>query len=206
MSAREPSRPSPNDDEPALVTAAARGDTLAFRRLYERHVARVMRRLSHLMGPHGSIDDLVQDTFLRAMKSLSRFRGERPFLHWLLRIATSVARDEQRRARRSLWTLLTRPQTLDDALGSDARAEGYADLVTVHRALDQLSPRLREVVILFELEGESLAEIAVELRLPLHTVASRLRRGRERLRAVLRRSGYAEGVTQTSLMPVRERS
>jgi RNA polymerase sigma-70 factor (ECF subfamily) len=172
-------------DEEALIEAARRGDATAFSRLYDRHVESVTRRLSHLSGPSGNVDDLVQETFLRAMKALPRFRGDSPFRHWLLRIAASVALDDHRRTRRSLWRLFVKPEQLDEAVAPARGAEAYADLAAVHRALARLSPRLREVIVLFELEGCPLAEIAAELRVPLHTVGSRLRRGREKLRQLL---------------------
>jgi RNA polymerase sigma-70 factor (ECF subfamily) len=198
---------SDDADEPSLIRAAARGDAVAFARLYDRYVKIVTRRLSHLLGPSGRVDDLLQETFLRVTRALPRFRAERPFRHWLLRVATSVVRDEQRRARRSLWRLFAQPEQIDEALASDGcGAERYPDLVAVHRALAQLSPRLREVIILFELEGATLAEIADELDIPLHTVASRLRRGRERLRTLLQHSGYADLMTAVPMIPLRGRT
>jgi RNA polymerase sigma-70 factor (ECF subfamily) len=194
-------------DELSLVRAAANGDATAFARLYDAYYERVTRRLSHLLGPTSNVDDVLQETFLRAMRALRQFRGERPFRHWLLRIAMSAARDEQRRSRRAIWRLFSEPDQIEQARSSDVRdAERYADLVAVHRALRQLSPRLREVVILFELEGESLADIAAQLSLSTNTVASRLRRGRERLRAALERSGYADFARAAPMMPVRRRT
>ena len=194
-------------DELSLIRAAANGEAAAFACLYDRYVKIVAKRLSHLLGPTSNVDDAVQETFIRAMNAMRQFRGERPFRHWLLRIASSTARDQQRRERRSLWRLFTEPEQIDRVLSPDVReAERYADLVEVHRALRQLSPRLREVVIFFELEGESLADIAAELNVSLNTVASRLRRGRERLRAVLRRAGYADDVNRAPIIPVRGRT
>jgi RNA polymerase sigma-70 factor, ECF subfamily len=183
---------SEDPGEAALVAAVRRGEIAAFSRLYDLHIEAVVRRLSHLLGPSGNLDDLVQETFLRAMKALPRFRGDSPLRHWLMRIAASVAFDDRRRARRSLWRLFVKPEQLDEAVSPARGAESYADLAAVHRALGRLSPRLREVIVLYELEGQPLAEIAAELRVPLHTVASRLRRGRAKLRELLARSGYSD--------------
>jgi RNA polymerase sigma-70 factor, ECF subfamily len=195
------------DDEPELIRAAVGGDRVAFSRLCDRHAAAVARRLSHLSGPSGAVDDLLQETLLRAMRAVTGFRGECAFRTWLLGIATSVARDEQRRARRSIWRLFLEPEELDEAPACAGRgAEAYADLAAVHRALDRLSPRLREVVILFELEGASLAEIAAELGVSIHTVGSRLRRGRERLRELLERSGYGDLAAPAPLLCLKERT
>jgi RNA polymerase sigma-70 factor (ECF subfamily) len=179
-------------EEAALIRAAMSGEAGAFSRLYDRYVELVVRRLSHFSGPSGNLDDLVQETFLRAMKALPRFRGDSPFRHWLLRIAVSVALDEQRRTRRSLWRLFVKPEQMDEVVSPSRTAEAYADLAAVHRALARLSPRLREVIVLFELEGLPLHEIAAELRVSIHTVGSRLRRGREKLRQLLAQSGYSD--------------
>jgi RNA polymerase sigma-70 factor (ECF subfamily) len=180
----------PRDDEPELVRAAAAGEPGAFARLYERHARRVARRLSHLVGPAGGVDDLLQETFLRALRALPRFRGESPFCYWLLRIAASVARDEQRRRRRSPWRLFAQAEELDAAPAREVGNEGRPDLAAVQCALARLSPRLRHVVVLFELEGLTLVEIADELAIPLHTAGSRLRRGRAKLRRLLERAGH----------------
>ncbi len=196
----------PNDDEPALIRAAAAGDVDAFARLYDRYIDVVVRRISHLMGPSGNVDDVAQETFLRAMKALPGFRGDSPFRHWILRIATSATFDEQRRTSRSIWRLFAEPEEIDQR-ASDARSvEAYADLAAVHRALRRLSPRLREVVVQFELEGQSLAEIAAELGVSIHTAGSRLRRGREKLRQLLEQSGYSDLARPASLLCLGERT
>jgi RNA polymerase sigma-70 factor (ECF subfamily) len=177
------------DDEAALIGAAAAGDRAAFAILYERHHLRVVARLSHLVGPSAAVDDLVQETFACAWRALRTFRGEAPFLSWLLGIATRAARSEHRRRRRSIWRLFLGPGE-EDALCPSvaARAETYPDLVAVHAALDRLSPPLREAVILFELEGRTLIEIAQELGVSVNTIGARVRRGREALRRRLEKA------------------
>ncbi len=180
------------DEEAALIRAAAAGNRAAFDELYARHHRLVVARLTHLLGPSVGVDDLVQETFLRAYRALHRFRGECPFRYWLLRIATHTARAERRSARRSIWRLFLGSDEEDAArVQVPAAAEAYPELVAVHAALDRLSPVLREAVILFELEGRTLAEIGAELGLPLHTVAARVRRGRSALREELTRMGCA---------------
>lgn len=183
-----------------LVARAQAGDRVAFEELYHRFYPAVVKRLTHLMGPSVSVNDLVQETFVQAYRHLSRFRGEGHFCHWVLRIASNVARSNYRRTRRSIFRLWERPE-LEDAVPSPIESvdEAYPTLRAVHQALEQLSPPLREAVVLFELEGMSLAEIASELGVPLHTVASRLRRGRERLRKVLEGMGFAPLVQTVAL-------
>ena len=161
---------SPADAE--LVSRARAGDTAAFDALYRRTHGAVVRRISHLAGP-GVIQDLVQDAFVAAFQGIHRFRGDAPFEHWMLRIATNVARTHYRKHRRSRLRLWERADAVAEVV-SPLRGvdESYPHLQLVHRALDRLSPRLRETVVLYELEGLSLAEIADVLEIPLNTVAA----------------------------------
>ncbi len=188
-----------------LVEAARSGDDLAFEELYRRYHLAVARRVSHLTAPHDhdTAADLVQETFVHALRGLASYRREAPFLHWILRIATNVARSHHRRTRRRqalLW-FWRRPEAEREVAAPGRRVDdAYAELQAVHRALAQLSPRLREAVILFELEGVSLADMACQLAVPLHTAASRLRRGRQRLKRCLEQAGYGAGD-----LPVRQR-
>jgi RNA polymerase sigma-70 factor (ECF subfamily) len=177
-------------DEARLIAAAQTGDHAAFAKLYASHRAAIVTRLSYLRGPGGSIEDLVQETFLRAYRALPRFRAGCPFRYWLLRIATHVARSEHRSLRRSLWRLFAGDEE-QSALSPSAPAqpELYPELRALYAALERLSPRLREAVVLFDLEGRSLAEIAAELDSPLHTIAARVRRGRAALRKTLEKDG-----------------
>jgi RNA polymerase sigma-70 factor (ECF subfamily) len=179
-------------DTDALVRRARTGDRAAFEELYHRYYPAVAKRLTHMMGPSSpQVNDLVQDTFAQAYQNLGRFRGEGHFCHWLLRIASNQARSSFRRSKRSILRLWDRPER-QEAVASPLKSvdETYPTLHAVHRALESLSSTLREAVVLFELEGLSLAEMAAELDVPLHTAASRVRRGRERLRKALERMGY----------------
>jgi RNA polymerase sigma-70 factor (ECF subfamily) len=170
----------------ALVSAVLMGDGAAFAALHARHRRAVTVRLAYLLGPRPGVEDLVQETFLRAYRALSSFRGECPFRWWILRIATFAARSEQRSLRRSIWRLFRgEEEEQQRPLSVPAPAEQYPELMWVHAALQRLSPPLREAVILFELEGLTLIEIAGQLDVPLHTVAARVRRGREALREKL---------------------
>jgi RNA polymerase sigma-70 factor (ECF subfamily) len=185
-----------------LVRRAQRGDRVAFEELYHRFYPAVAKRLTHLLSPASpQVNDLAQDTFAQAFQNLHRFRGDGHFCHWLLRIASNAARSSYRRERRSIFRLWDRPER-QEAVASPLQSvdETYPTLQAVHQALSKLSPNLREAVVLFELEGLSLAEMSADLGIPLHTAASRVRRGRERLRKALERMGYAPlSQTRTSV-------
>lgn len=174
-----------------LVQLSRDGDREAFEELYRRYYPQVVRRLTHLVGPGGAVHDLVQETFLQAYQNLKRFRADSPFAHWILRIATNAARTHFRKSKRSIWRLWDRPEA-ETSIQSPIKSvdDAYPTLQAVHQALERLSPALREAVVLFELEGLTLAEMAAELGIPLHTAASRVRRGREQLRKSLLHMGF----------------
>jgi len=177
-----------------LVSRARAGERLAFEELYRRYCPSVVRRLSHLLGPAGPVADLTQEAFEQALRGLPRLRADGCFGPWLLRIAQNAARAHHRRKRRSLWRLWERPEQEQEVPATIGDAEaGFPSLRLVHAALDRLSPPLREAVVLYELEGLSLAEMAAALDIPLHTAASRLRRGREKLRRALQVLGCEGG-------------
>jgi RNA polymerase sigma-70 factor (ECF subfamily) len=178
-----------------LLEAARAGERGAFDELYRRHAPAVARRIAHLLGPRhsSSVHDLVQETFVQAYRSLGQLRGGEAgsFAGWVLRIATNLARGHYRQGQRRPWRLWRRPEE-EQSVPSCAEAvdQSYPTVQAVHRGLEELSPKLREALILFELEGLSLVEMAAALEIPLHTAASRVRRGREDLRRALVRLGW----------------
>ena len=186
----DPQLGSATSEEPSALDAACRGLVDECRRgnpegftrlvaLTEPGVRRMIGRLV-LAGP--DVDDLVQETYLRAWKSLAGFRGESRFSTWLCRIAVNVARSW----RRSRPVASPLP---DDAgstmlgrqdLGDDALAAAYEG------ALARLAPDFRTVFVLHEAEGLSYQEVAEVLNCPIGTVMSRLHRARQKLLDELR--------------------
>lgn len=186
----------PNSDTTTtedLVALARQGEQEPFEALYLRYSPAVARRLTYLTGVAGPVSDLVQETFVQAFKNLGRLRDDASFGHWVLRIATNVARSHHRRRTRRIWRLWDRADDAERIASPLASVDAaYPDLQAVHRALDRLSVSLREAVILFEMEGLSLAEIASLQDVSLNTVASRLRRGRKRLKGILEGMGFSQ--------------
>lgn len=180
-----------------LVGRARAGDRAAFEELYHRFCPAVTRRLTHLCGPRAAVADLVQETFVAAYRKLDSFRGDAPVHHWLLRIATNLARTHHRRLRARRWRLWDRPEQQERVVSPLASVdETYPHLAAVHRALQDLSPVLREAVVLYELEQLSLQEMAVQLEISINTAASRVRRGRDKLRKALQRLGFAPAASE----------
>ncbi|WP_213457285.1 sigma-70 family RNA polymerase sigma factor [Rhizomonospora bruguierae] len=176
------------DDDPVTrwALAAGRGDPAATTR-FVRHTEDVVRRfLAHLNG-QADVDDLVQETYLRAWRNLPGFTGRSSALTWLLVIARRVAIDHVRAAR-------VRPRTTsleqipgvtdwrDDACATSARSD---DTVLVRRLLAELDPARREAFVLTQLLGMSYAEAAHISQCPIGTIRSRVARARDDLIAAL---------------------
>lgn len=153
---------------------------------------RVARSITR--DPHDA-EDLVQDTLLRAYRSIDRFDGRHPRA-WLLTILRNAEINRHRRRRPSLLTAAQ--QTLPDP---EADGGATAESMVVDRtfeavvddAVDGLSPDFREVVELVDIGGLSYAEAAEVAGVPEGTVMSRLHRARRRIRAELETHGYDTG-------------
>jgi len=173
-------------DESFLIARARRGDPSAFEeivRLYQRRVYGVALRIVHA---HDVADDVTQEAFLRAWRSLDRFELGRPFGPWVCRIAANLAVNHVRSPR-------AREEGLPDGhaetrtnapgpLGALLDAEGASVL---ERAMGQLPQEQRAVLVLRVVEELSYAEIAETLGISPGTVMSRLFRARERLAQAL---------------------
>ncbi|MBW3619511.1 MAG: sigma-70 family RNA polymerase sigma factor [Actinobacteria bacterium] len=148
--------------------------------------------------PHDA-EDVVQETLLRAYRSIHRFDGRYPRA-WLLTILRNA---NINRARKRTPDLLRDEQRTLGALpapGSDGRADGAAEAAlsripddTIVDALERLSDDHRAVVALVDIDGLSYRETAELLDIPVGTVMSRLHRARKKLRARLERAGYLDG-------------
>ena len=169
------------DELTSLARAAGRGDRAALARVVRETQGDVWRLCAHLVDP-AAADDLVQDTYLRAIPALRRFRGDAPVRSWLLAIArracaaeiSSRSRDRQLAAR---IAAAPRGAVAQSAPGPGAQAE--AGLL-----LAALEPDRRAAFVLTQLLGCSYAEAAAICGCPVGTIRSRVARAREDLDAM----------------------
>ena len=166
--------------EPALVRAAQRGSAEAFAELFRRHGPRAHRAAWLVVHDATAAEDVAQEAFLAAVRSLDRFDRRRPFGPWLHRIVVNRAIDyaRARELRREVADAGVEPAVLDrpDAPGDDVLA-----------ALAALPPDQRAVIVMRHLLGFTPGEIASALGLPRGTVNSRLRRGLDGLQEAVER-------------------
>lgn len=163
-----------------LARAAGAGDRQALEQFVASTQRDVWRFVAYLDTPHAA-DDLTQETYLRVLTSLRRFRGRSSVRTWLLSIARRVVADHIRSKRR-------RPRTtvrVDDIDPADehryAKAAGFEDVVEVNLMLQGLDKNRREALLLTQVLGLSYEETAEVCGCALGTVRSRVARAREQL-------------------------
>lgn len=170
---------SGDDELERLALAAVEGDNVALGELVRRTQPSVWRVCSAL-GTRGEEADLVQETYLRAMRSLPSFRGDAPVQVWLLSIARHVCADDVRRRQRR--------RRLTDRLIANAREAHASGPEVVEDLLDAVEPARREAFVLTQYVGLSYDEAAAVLDCPVGTIRSRVSRAREDLIILLARS------------------
>ena len=190
----------PSDGE--LVQRARGGDRNAFRELVERYQRRIATLALGMLRNREDSLDVVQETFTKAYQSLDRFKGDASFYTWIYRIAVNLCIDHQRReSKLPLATLEPRSadragDRVEDPMAAipDATEQGdpfqrTRDAEIAHglaRAIAELTPEHRAVILLREVDGLSYEEISHVLECPKGTVMSRLHYARRQLQERLR--------------------
>jgi RNA polymerase sigma-70 factor, ECF subfamily len=173
------------DPDRALVEAAAGGDREAFDELVRRHQAAMITLARVLTSGRGDAEDLAQEVFVRAWRSLRTFRGDSAFRTWLHRVAINVVRTSQVKQGR-LRRLFGGAEPLPDPpSGEEPLDTAIARRQAIDRALAALPDDLRVAVTLRDLQGLDYKEIAAALDVPVGTVESRIFRARQKLRPLL---------------------
>ena len=175
---------SPADTDEVLVARAQSGDTSAFDQLVIRYSPRLYGMIYHMTSNKEDANDLTQDVFAKAYRSLRRFRGRSSFYTWIYAIGTNMTLNFlKKRNRRAAWSL----DNLDSGIQNDeamvdlahaANPRHQSDLNELQKklneALQSLSNRHRAVVTMFDIQGIPHAEISKILKVSEGTVRSRL--------------------------------
>ncbi|NUS38565.1 MAG: RNA polymerase sigma factor RpoE [Lysobacter sp.] len=178
-----------------LVRRVQRGDSTAFDLLVRKYQHRIAGLIGRYIADWSEVQDVAQETFLRAYRAIGNFRGDAQFYTWLHRIAVNTAKNH-------LVAHNRRPPTEDVDAEEAAQYESGVRLrdtdtperelmrqqmeQTVVRAVEALPPELRDAVTMREVEGLSYEEIAQKMNCPIGTVRSRIFRAREAIDAQLR--------------------
>ena len=160
----------------ALVVAARAGEKWAQEALFRRHARMVNGLAYRLMGRDEDVDDLVQDSFLSALRGLDRLANPQAFASWLGSIVVRTAHKLLRRRRLMTRVGLRRNAPLDvEQLLAPGLAPGAAaELKQVYGCLDRLEPEARIALVLHRVDGLSIPDVAEQMALSVSTVKRRL--------------------------------
>lgn len=178
------------EPEPEIVDRARAGDLLAFASLVRDYQADVWRFAYHLTRNRTLADDVTQDAFLRAFRSIATYRGQAKFSSWLLRITRNCAIDAYRRTRHETVVAFDNdpgPTIQSGTAASDER-------LRIEAAIKRLPMELREPFVAIEVMGFSYQEASAVLGVKIGTVKSRMFRARAFLMHELTEGGRAREV------------
>lgn len=192
------SNPSPGTshaDEKALIRRAQDGDAAAMRALIDAHKDRLFSFVRRMVRDHHEAEDICQDAFLKAFRSLHTFSTKFRFSTWLFTIGyrVSLNRIRKKKSAGAEVDAATLSLVADDAGADRIESEEAAKVrERVWRAVDELSPPQRACIVLFYRQEMSCQDISRIVELPLATVKSHLHRGRLKLREMLEGMSEAE--------------
>jgi len=166
-----------------LVRRARDGDPAAFEALVDRHYGDCLRYAFRMLGDRADAEEAVQDAFVRAYRSLWRYRERDQFRAWLLRILINRCRSRAAALRRRLRNLDAFAASRDPAPAAPVPNGGFGR--AVQRALAALPPDQREAFLLRHLEDLSYDEIARITGAGLSALRMRVKRAREKLAELL---------------------
>jgi RNA polymerase sigma-70 factor (ECF subfamily) len=184
----------PPSESPQLLQRCQVGEREALGEFYRLYRPEVVRNLHRVLGPgRGDLEDVLQDVFIEAFRSIGRFRGDSKLSTWLYRVCVNVALQRLRKRKRlSEVSDENVPEST-----SNATPEGDLDaqrrLKAVYNILDRLSPKKRVVFILHEIEGREPKEIASIVGAPVLTVRTRLHYARKEFYAYVAREPKLDG-------------
>jgi RNA polymerase sigma-70 factor (ECF subfamily) len=182
-----------SEEDREVVRRVQAGETEAFEVLVEKYKRKTFRLAYGVLRDQEEALDVAQEAFVKAFRSLPKFKGESAFYTWLFRITMNVALDRKRQRTsraRSLGTEDVPPEewertAVSTDISPDDEAVSAERRARIGRALESLPEHHRSIIILSDIEGLSYREIAEVLAIPMGTVMSRLHNARKRLREVL---------------------
>ena len=187
------------DADALLVERAKRGDTRAFEMLVVKYQRRLERLIGRMVRDADLVQDIAQESFIRAYRALPQFRGDSAFYTWLYRIAVNTAKKALVDLRRDIVipesTLISSDDGEETSRAENELSDGETPeallaskqiAAAVNAAIEALSEDLRQAITLREIEGLSYEEISEIMHCPIGTVRSRIFRAREAIATRLR--------------------
>jgi len=181
----------PCSDDIELINRFRHGDKSVFEDIIVRYQDRIFNVCMHMLGNADDAQDAAQETFLKAYRNFVDFKPNASFYTWLYRIAINTCIDHKRKP---IWESIFRRNDKDEEIVIEAPSNIYCPekayqskqiITALHIALKKLSPKLRAVIVLREIEGLSYEDISAALDISIGTVKSRISRAREELKTML---------------------
>lgn len=182
------------DPDLPLIEALQAGDDSALNELINRHREPLHRFVFRYLRDDATVHDVVQETFVRVYFKAAKFRPRSSVKTWVYTIALNLCRDQGRwRGRHRGNVSMDAPvrddgprlEVADDAPVPSAKAAESDRFVLLQRGIDQLPPKLKEVLILYSLEERSQMEVAELLGITLKAVETRVYHAKAKLRVML---------------------
>jgi RNA polymerase sigma-70 factor (ECF subfamily) len=185
-----------------LVRRCIAGDVVAWEEIVQRYNRRIYNICYRFAGSADDAQDLTQEVFIKIFRTMSSYDMERgAFMTWVATVTRNLLVDHFRKSKQDRMTdsldatplehedaMPLSDKIEDKAMPADAHVQSRETKETVQRALQKLSPELREAVILRDLQDMDYREIATVLKVPEGTVKSRINRGRGELARLLERT------------------
>jgi len=182
------------DNSYDLINASKDGDAKALEKLINIHAEAVHSLIYSIIGNRYVVEDLAQETFLRALTAIKNYQFKAPFRSWLFRIAVNLCRDHFRRSKvRQIishfdWHVDDKQEhfLIDNSQNPLINLEKRENKINIHKAINELPPPLRIVLTLRDIQDMTYEEISKTLNWRLGTVKTRLFRARRQLAEILK--------------------
>ncbi len=186
-----------SENEKDLVDRARMGDVEAFEQLIESCQKKVFNIAYKMIGNYDDANELAQEVFLKAFRSIKKFKGDSLFSTWIYKVTANVCLDEIRRRKKRIVLSLdedielndgeVKRQIPDSSPTPDLEAETNEIKDAVNKSIQELPDDYKSVIILRDIQGFSYDEISTIVNCPEGTVKSRINRARQALKKILSR-------------------
>lgn len=171
--------------EKALITAICDGDIEQYRYFVERYHRGLIQHIFNFVRDGDAAEDIAQEAFIQAYIKLEQFNDDYAFSTWLYKIADNLAKRAITKARRTADITEFEDFIPDTRPPTEERIDGLLDKARIQKAIEQLPPDLRRVIIMYYWDNLSYEEIADVMERPVGTIRTWLHRAKEQLRKEL---------------------
>jgi len=170
------------------------GDVDLFGILIQRYKEKMMRYARKFLSDSEDISDIIQEVFIKAYTNIQSFDTKRKFSSWLYRIAHNEFVNALKKKKKNNLSLFDLDTFLPHGLQDNSFTQNIDHQDTkkiIDKCLSRLDPKYREPIILYYLEGLPYKEIAEVMRIPISTVGIRIKRAKEIMKSIFKKSGYS---------------